>query len=422
MEHDLVLKGRVVAPRGLVEAEIGVGDGVVREVGRGLRGSRTIDAGSCLIFPGFIDIHVHLREPGWEKKEDFRTGSAAAVHGGVTTVVDMPNNPRPTDNLQALEEKARLAKKAIVDVRFHGGIGKKRDEIAMMSRGVVGYKLYLSETTGAAGLPEWELPEVFGLVASTGKPLSIHCEDQSTINLMRARLLGDTRPDAYADERPPEAEALSVRKVVAALRTAGGPRTNICHASTAETLGLVGAARREGLELYCEAALHHLYFSRRSMLRNRLLRTNPPLRGEEDREALVGGVRAGAVSFLVTDHAPHLEEEKTELGAAGVPGLDDYAHVVSWLVRNQGVDPLTISRVASYNPAAHLRLSDRGEIAPGKRADLTVLDTRSPEVVRRDDVKSKCGWSPYEGVEFPGRARWVVSGGTVLMDDGEQVS
>ncbi|MDG6912710.1 MAG: amidohydrolase family protein [Nitrososphaerota archaeon] len=184
---------------------------------------------------------------------------------------------------------------------------------------------------------------------------------------------------------------------------------------------MVEEARKDGLHLSCEAALHHAYFSRRAMLDNPLLRTNPPLRGEEDREALVQGLRSGKVTFLVTDHAPHLLEEKEERGLAGVPGLDDYSHVAAWLMKSQGVHPTTVANVASSNPAKYLRLDDRGEIAPGKRADFTVIDLHAAEIVKGDDVRSRAGWSPYEGREFPGRARWVVYGGEILMDDFESV-
>ena len=423
MEHDLVLEGRVVTPGGILETEVGVTEGVVRELRRGLRGAKRIRTEGCLIFPGFVDMHVHLREPGWERKEDFLTGSEAAVHGGVTTVADMPNNPTPTDTPEALRTKASLSRKSQVDVRFYGGIPRgSPEDLSKIASGVVGYKLYLSETTGAGRFPAGEMLRVFKLVSETGKPLSVHCEDQSVIDEAARRLEGESRPDLYADARPPESETKAVREVVDNLRGAGTLRANVCHASTAETVSIVKKAREGGLSLRCEAALHHLYFTRRSMLENRLLRTNPPLRREEDREALVDGLRAGTVSFLVTDHAPHLVEEKLERGMAGVPGLDDFAHVVSWLVRSRGVDPVRIAEAASSNPAGHLGLGDRGKVAKGARADFAVLDLRSPEVVKNDGVRTKCGWSPYEGAEFPGRARWVVRGGELLMDDFEQVS
>ncbi len=423
MDHDLVLEGRVVSPAGLQDTEVGVSEGLIAEIGHGLRGARRLRTERCLIFPGFIDIHVHLREPGWEYKEDFRTGTEAAVHGGLTTVADMPNNPTPTTTKQALELKKRLAQeKAVVDVKFYGGVvAEKLDRLSEMSEGVVGYKMYLSETTGSRSFPESEIARAFGIIAATKRPVSLHCEDQTLIDRRRAELRGVERPDVYSDLRPPEAETEAVRKAVAALRGIRDLRVTVCHASVRGTLSQARDARAEGMNIHCEATLHHLYFSRGAMLESGLLKTNPPLRSDQDRQALVSGIKEGSVSFLVTDHAPHNEDEKKERGLAGVPGLDDYGHVVSWLVREQGVDPTVIARVASSNPAKYIGMNDRGEVAVGRRADFTILDTHSPEEVNSEDVRSKCGWSPYEGREFPGRVRWTISKGDVLLDDYEQL-
>ncbi len=425
MEHDLVVEGRVVGPSGTQEIEVGVSAGRIAEVRKqGLKGTRRIKAGRCLVFPGFIDIHVHMREPGWEKKEDFRTGTEAAIHGGVTTVVDMPNNPMPATSPAVVEEKKRLASsKAVADVEFYGGVDAERlDDLGELAGHVVGYKLYLARTTGDLTFPSDKLRRAFDLISKTGKPVSVHCEEQSIVDERTKELAGEKRGDAYCDMRPPRAEVESVKRVEAALRGVKGLRANVCHASTAETLSIVGEGRARGSRIDCEAALHHLYFNRKAMLENRLLRTNPPLRDEGDRAALVQGVKDGGVSFLVTDHAPHTEEEKLSQGLAGVPGLDDYGHLVSWLIRSQGVDPVVIARVACSNPAGFVGLGDRGEVAVGMRADLTVLDLHSPEKVRRGDVRSKCGWSPYEGKEFPGRVRWTLRDGEVLLDEYEPVT
>jgi dihydroorotase len=424
MKHDLVVAGKVVSPVGVEEMEIGISDGKIAEMKRqGLAGKRTIRAGRALIFPGFIDIHVHMREPGWEWKEDFRKGSEAAVHGGVTTVADMPNNPIPAINPAVLREKARLASnKALVDVRFYGGVvHKELNELQRISSLVIGYKLYLAKTTGNLTFPPSELEKAFGLIAGIERPASLHCEDQGIIDERTGELNGEKRSDVYSDMRPPEAEAKSVRRVAAALRTTPKLRVNICHASTEETLTIVSSSRCRGAHLQCEAALHHLYFDRSEMLENPLLRTNPPLRPEKDRAALLKGLKDGRVSFLVTDHAPHLREEKLSDGLSGVPGLDDYGHLVSWLIRKSEVDPTVIACVACSNPASFIGLSDRGQIEVGKRADLSILDIWSPEVVRAEDVRSKCGWSPYEGIEFPGRTRWTIRGGELLLDDFKQV-
>ena len=425
MEHDLVLEGKVVRPTGVEEMEVGISEGKVAELRKqGVRGARRIRAGRCLVFPGFIDIHVHLREPGWEHKEDFRTGTEAAIHGGVTTLVDMPNNLVPASTVPALEEKIRLAGvKALVDVKFYGGVLEDRlDDLERVSGLVVGYKIYLARSTGDVPFPENELGEAFRRIEKLSLPVSLHCEDRSVIERKARELAGVNRQDIYCDIRPPEAEVQSVRKVVAALEGAKGLRANVCHASTRGTLKAVAEAKREGLSIDCEAALHHLYFNRRAMLQDRRLRMNPPLRSEEDREALVLGLNRGTVSFLVTDHAPHTREEKSSEDLSGVPGLDDFAHIVSWLIRKQGVDPVVIGRVASSNPAEYAALQDRGEVSIGKVADFAILDLSSAETVKSDSVRSKCGWSPYEGREFPGRTRWTVKGGETLLDDFEPVT
>ncbi len=425
MEHDLVVEGTVAGPEGLHSWEVGVTDGKIAEIRKqGLVGARRIDAGRCLIFPGFIDIHVHMREPGWENKEDFRTGSLAALHGGVTTVVDMPNNPKPTTTVGALEEKKGLAKaKALVDVRFYGGVTtESMGSLDELRDGVIGYKLYLAKSTGDMTLPSGELHRAFDLISKTRKPVSLHCEDQAVIDECAKRLEGDMRADLHCDVRPPRAEIESVRRAISELRSVKGLHANVCHASTSEALALVESARAEGMRLDSEASLHHLYFNRKAVLENPLLKTNPPLREEDDRASLVQGLRDGRVSFLVTDHAPHTRAEKLSQGLSGVPGLDDYGHLVSWLIRTAGADPAAIARVASRKPASFAGLQDRGRIETGLRADLTILDINSPEKVSSERVRSKCGWSPYEGIEFPGRVRWTIRGGEVLLDDYELVN
>jgi dihydroorotase len=296
------------------------------------------------------------------------------------------------------------------------------DDIERIKGLVVGYKIFLSSSTGSSPFPQDALPETFRKILGTGKPVSLHCEDQSVIDRMTRLLEGVDRQDVHCDARPPEAEATAVSKVIEALRRTNGVQANVCHASTGHSLGMVSMAAREGVSIRCEATLHHLYFNRRAMLENPLLKTNPPLRSEDDRQALLHGISGGEVSFLVTDHAPHTEEEKKALGLSGVPGLDDYAHLVSWLIKSQGIDPVTVALVTSFNPAKYAGLDDKGEVAVGKSADFSVLDLESAERVRGEDVRSKCGWSPYEGREFPGRARWTIVKGEALLEDYELVS
>jgi dihydroorotase len=419
MLYDLVLAGKVATISGLDELEVGVDNGRIAEVKKqGLSGERTIRVERGIIFPGFVDAHVHLREPGWEYKEDFRTGSLAAAHGGVTFVGDMPNNPKPVTTLEAVESKAALSKKAAVGVALYGGAtGWNSAELERMGPRVSGFKAYLSRSTGDMLLPEGKLAEALGAALRAGRPMSLHCESQSVIDRVARQIGGGARPDLHADLRPPEAETTSVDTSLKAALTVPGVKVNVCHASTRGTLELVSEARRKGVLVECESTLHHLLLDRSEMLRNPLLKTNPPLRGAADRASMLQGILDGTVSLLVTDHAPHTREEKLEEGLSGVPGLDDFGHAVSWLIKEHSVPPSVIARVASLNPARYLGLADRGEIAEGMAADFAVVDLDSPETVRPDGLLTKCGWSPYEGRRFPGRVRWTIRDGKTLVDD-----
>ncbi|HYC11772.1 MAG TPA: dihydroorotase [Nitrososphaerales archaeon] len=420
MQHDLVVEGLVVLPDGADNLQLGVSDGKIREIRKaGLKGERVVRAGKCLVFPGFIDGHVHLREPGWEYKEDFATGTAAAAHGGVTTVIDMPNNPTPATTVTVLKKKKELAaSKGIVDVFFHGGVLNERvAELVSISDLVVGYKVYLAESTGGLTLPTHRLDAVLKAAVTTGRPLSLHCEDQAVIDSRTAALAAEKRPDLHCDLRPPEAEVTSVSAVISAATRIRKQRVNICHASVSRTVAMVNRARGRGLKVACEATLHHVFFTREAMRRNPMLKTNPPLRSEPDRASLIEGLRNAQVDFLVTDHAPHTREDKAQDGPSGVPGLDDYGHIVSWLLKAADFEPVTLARVCSANPATFYGLQDRGEVALGKRADFAIMDLHSPERASDANLKTKCGWTPYDGVEFPGRVRWTIRAGDVLTGD-----
>jgi dihydroorotase len=420
MECDLLVEGKAVLPAGIDNVQIGIADGRIAVIQKhGVHAAHRIAAADCLIFPGFIDLHVHLREPGWEYKEDFATGSQAAIHGGVTTMVDMPNTPQPMVSVAALEDKRRLAAKATVDVHFYGGVTTSNlASLSAMAAYVVGYKVYLAETTGNLRLPLEQLPSALAAIETLRKPVSLHCENQALIDARRRELQGRSEPDLHCDVRPPEAEVQSVRHVIAQLR---GGAANICHLSTADGLELVEAARRTGRHIFCEVTPHHLFYTREAMhQRGHFLKVNPPLRTDAHRHALLEGLKRGQIDFLASDHAPHTTDEKQrESGSApsGVPGLDDYGHIVAWLLVTEGVSPMTVLDLCSGNPARFLGLDDRGRIAVGTRADLTIVDIHHPETVQAEHLYTKCGWSPFDGVTFPGGVRWTVHQGRVLLED-----
>ncbi len=417
MHHDLVVEGKIVNP-GVVHdtAQIGIDGAFITGLKKqGLRGEQSIEATGCLIFPGFIDLHAHLREDSsekWSYKEDFRSGSAAALHGGITTIVDMPNTPLPAINTARLRAKKKLAQsKSKVEIFFYGAVTENNmKELAGMNEEAIGYKIFLAD--GPLYIRQEVLLEAFRAVEVTSKPIVVHCEDQELIEKRREEL---KKKDVQAGTelhswlRPAQAELSAVRRV---LSHASGIRNsiNIAHISVYDSLLLI--KRTAGI--YCEVTPHHLFFNTEDLsIKKGLLKTNPPLRTESNRRQLLDAFRRGEIDFLVTDHAPHTIEEKAfglMDAPAGVPNLDTFGSFVAWLIYSQGVNPELISRVCSYNPAKFLGLRDRGIVEVGKRANLTILDHRSVKV-KSEQLRTKCGWSPFEGYEFPGTVRYTIIDG-----------
>jgi len=440
MHHDLVVEGKVVNPERIYDAQIGIDDKYITEIKKqGLRGERKIEVTrGCLIFPGFIDIHAHLREDSshkWDYKEDFRSGTQAALHGGITTVVDMPNTPLPGINSERIRKKRELARsksKGLIDIFFYGGVTESNtnidtNAITNMQKEVVAYKIYMCETTGGLYIKEEMLPEAIRTIETTSKPVVIHCEDPEIIEKRKGelRVKGEEWSRDYSEVRPEEAELSAVKKVLSSVSASASSsgnkikiKINIAHVSAYGTLRILRQYKKGGFR--CEVTPHHLFFSKRNVLAKKaFLKMNPPLRTEENRLRLLEAFKEGETDFLVTDHAPHTREEKAldiSEAPAGVPNLDTYGNFVAWLIVRCDAHPKLISRVCSYNPAMFLQLSDRGRIEVGKRANLTILDLQEQVKVSSEHLYTKCGWSPFEGYEFPGAVKHTVFNGIVVSD------
>ena len=433
MLHELVVEGTMVNPERIDEAQIGIDKGYIAAIKKqGLRGEQTIRAPGCFIFPGFIDLHAHLREDSshaWDYKEDFKTGTEAALHGGITTVVDMPNTPLAGINSERIRKKRELAReksRGLIDLLFCGGVTESNlDALAAMQNDVVAYKIYLAET-GGLYMRDETLPKAIKAIAAASRPIVIHCEDQKVIENRIAELnvKGEARErpvEIYSELRPEEAELSAVRKVLSSAKASDGVGINIAHVSVYETLGMI--ERYKNKNIHCEVTPHHLFFTKKDLMAKKaFLKTNPPVRTEENRLGLLAALKEGKIDFLATDHAPHTKEEKAGdllAAPAGVPQLDTFGNFVSWLIGVCEVHPTRIARVCAYNPARFLGLHDRGCIEAGKRAHLTILDLHKRLPIRSDQLYTKCGWSPFEGYEFPGTVKHTISHGLVMTEYDE---
>lgn len=359
-----------------------------------------------LIFPGFIDVHVHAREDATSTqsyKEDFETAGFAAIHGGVTAIVDMPNNPRPPVDDATYLAKREIARKCPVDVLLYAGIGPRTQPLSFP----VPYKAYMGPSIGDLFFKSEEsLREA--LARYRGHRVSFHAEDPEILESARSA-------GTHGERRPARAEARAVETAIS-LSEAFGIIPNICHLSTAAGLEHIRAARKRGLEVTCEVTPHHLYYdleNSSNYSNPSYLQCNPPVRSRLDRIALLEAFRAGEIDYLATDHAPHSLEEN-ERGISGVPHLDTLGAFAFWLLEER-VSLRTIRLAAAERPGKFLNRflpTLHGKIERGYVGSLTILEKR-PMTVRRQGLKTRSGWSPFEGCQFSGRVSHTVVRGRI---------
>jgi len=413
INFDLVVKnGRVYTPRGLKDFDVWIKDGKVAALGGPHRADDEIDAKSMLVLPGIIDAHVHFRDPGPTYKEDWESGSLSAAAGGVTTVIDQPNTDPRTLDARTFELKLDRAKNhSVVDFCINGGPGKIK-ELVKLGVAAIG-EIFTYEHTDA------ELEKLLKEVEEARVLPTVHAEDGQIIKEMAEKLRGENDPEVYSTFRPKMTEATAVEKTLSWVQ-----RAHICHLSTFQGLDLVKDARRAGKKVSCEVCPHHLLFNRNDYRKQgSFLKMNPPLRDPSDNEALWAGLRDGSIDIVASDHAPHLPEEKKQgiwEAPAGVPGVETMLPLMLMAVRS---NLLTLDRLVSAmaaKPAEIFGLHNKGQIAPGRDADLVLVDTKAITRINADRLHSRADWTPYEGRQaiFP---KATLVRGTLVFDGDLEV-
>tara|TARA_Y100000310_G_C20703481_1_gene832303 strand:- start:14104 stop:15330 length:1227 start_codon:yes stop_codon:yes gene_type:complete len=370
--------------------------GLIQEVGENIGNADLTFDSNHKIFPGFIDIHVHCREDVSQTqsyKEDFVTASQAAIMGGVTGMMDMPNNPKPPIDDKSYYAKKELTKKGIIDILLYAGIGPNTNPLSFK----VPYKAYMGPSVGDLFFDKDE--KINNIIPKyKDNFISFHCES--------ADLLKENENQPTHEEKRPE--VCEVNAITHAMKVCkeNNIRMNVAHLSTKAGLLEVLRGKKEGQTVTSEVCHHHLYYTEDTKDKSTnpsFLQMNPPLRKEEDRKFLFEQLKLGNVDYLTTDHAPHTLKENKE-GISGLPLLDTYGLFVTWLLK-QGINEQIIAKVCSYNPGklfGEFRGEKFGEIKEGFIASFTILNLSKEHTVKQEDIKSKCAWSPFEGTTFPG--------------------
>jgi dihydroorotase len=400
----LIIKNGTVFIKGKFSEQniaIDIENGVIFSIGNctNFSGVETVNAKGMLVLPGLIDPHVHLREPGDIQKEDFKTGGRAAIAGGFTTVMDMPNNKVPTTTKERYEEKIRLARqKALCDVFFHfGGVDDNFAEVEKIATIAPSMKLYLGETTGMMVLRSQASVEKHFKIFPKNKPIVLHTADHS-----------QTEEEGLAKTYKMEEDAVALAKKL-------GRRIHVAHASTVREIQIA----RSYPKCTVETAPHYLFLS--SADAERLGKSSfgkvfPPLRSEKERSGLWDAI--AQVDCIATDHAPHTKEDKVN-GAGGFPGLETSLALMLKACELGRLSKPELFKKMSENPAKIFGLSKRGKLEKGFIGDITIVDPNKIWTVKGDEMETKCKWSPYEGMELKGKVHTVIKSGKIVYQDYE---
>ncbi len=401
--------------------------GRVAEVGPGLRPAAdevVVDLDGRWLLPGLVDCHVHFREPGLERKEGYDTGSRGALHGGVTTVCEIQNNPPLLTSVALLEAKfAQVGPKSRVDFACYGSLVEEAlPHLGDLAGRVPAVKCFLGCSTGAGGVDDpATLRRWFAAAAAAGLPIVAHCEDNAVMQRAAAELSG-IDAERHDLRRPVEAEVESVRTAIAAAAEVGA-RLHVFHVSTDDAMSLVAEARAAGLPVTASTAPHYLSWTAddAAAMPQHRLKVNPSIKSARHRDGLARRVERGEFVAIGTDHAPHPLTEKTRDYAhapSGFPSVDLLLPLVFDVHDRRGVplEPLLAS--VTSGPVDEFGLRGKGRLVAGADADLVVVSPHCERLVDEAALPSRSKWSPYHGRRLRGFPERVFLRGREVFRDG----
>jgi dihydroorotase len=399
----IIRSGEILTADILIEGE------KIAKIGKDLRGEEVVNMRGRPVIPGIVDVHVHMRDFGEGYKEDFFSGSRAALAGGVTTFVDMPNSSPPVVDAGTFEKRIKEAeRKSLVDFGLNLGITSENlEEIKKVDP--VACKIYMDGTLG-----EIE-EEVLRDAIEKCPRVAVHAEDAGIIKRNLEYFKGKGGFLVHGHIREPKAEEEAVKKVSQIAAMLEKP-IHLCHISYRKSLNHLNRFTT------CEATPHHLLLTETELKElEGVAKTNPPLRSPRDVKALWGALKNGRIDVIASDHAPHAEDEKEEevaVAPSGVPNLDVMLRLFLTLVNKGTLTLFDVVRLMCENPAKIFGI-DKGEIKEGRDADLLVLNLREKGKIEADEFYSKAKYSPFEGWRTKGDVERVFLRGRLAFEDGE---
>ena len=415
---DLVIKNCKLVDK-IGEYFIKIDDGKIVDISKTpIKADREIDVKNNYVLPGFIDPHIHFRDPGLTQKEDFKTGSLSAANGGFTTVFDMPNTIPKTNTYNALKEKIEIAKsKSVVNFELLAGPNTLEEMEKMMELKPIAFKIFLDLESDES------LEKIFNNLSKLNEKtsynglVSVHCEKKSIVEAETKKLKQKTENKAidYSYARPAVSEDESVKQ---AIKLAGenGLSLHICHLSSKKSLDIAKSASKTQ-RVSWEFTPHHLLLDNTAYdTYGTFMKTNPPLREKQDSIRISD---LDETSIIGTDHAPHTLEDKQKgvwNSSPGIPNLETVVPLLLTEVNKGNIDLKLIPKILSENASKVYGLNNKGKIAIGNDADFTVIDLKRKGIFNIEEFKTKAQYSPFDGKEYIGMPVMTIVNGKTVMD------
>jgi len=432
---DLVLSNaKAYLKKEIVDCSLAIDDGKILKIGKEAimpKAQAKTDLKNLLVLPGLIDAHVHLRGQEKAYKEDFYSGTAAAAAGGITTVLDMPNNDPVTMSAETLRNRmAEAKKKVLVNVGFYSEFPRNVEEIAkIVEEGTVAFKLFMTEQVGGLNIDDdHALVEAFKIISGLKISVAVHAEDKTTLKKAEDEFKRANRNDieAFLKVHSESAETRAVKRLLNIVK-----QTNVhmhfCHISTQEGLEAVIDGKKSRMPITCEATPHHLLLSVDDLKRTGTLAlTVPPVREKHHSTALWDGIKKGWIDILASDHAPHtLQEKKAKVVwdvKVGIPNLETTLPLMLTEVKRGRLSIADVARLMAEKPAEIFKLKGRGCLKEGNHADLTVVDLKRKYKIEASKFHSKAKYSPFDQWIVEGKPVKTFVNGQLIMDEGEIVA
>ena len=429
--NDTVIKnGRVLVDGTFRNVDVAIQGNTIARIDEGLEGENMIDAKGMMVLPGAIDAHVHFRDPGNTHKEDFETGSRAAVFGGVTTVFEMPNTTPTTTDVEAwLKKKARASEVSYCNFGLFFGATPYNLEEALNAPANPGLKIFMGCSTG--DLLVHKRDDLEHIFKNYPHRICVHAEQEERLEERKAMFRDRTDTAVHSEIRDPECAVLAVQ-MAGELAAEYGRHLHVLHLSTREELDCIAQIRASdkfqtsGAKITCEVCPHHLFFDTTDYERlGNFVRMNPPLRSPANREAMWDALLSGEIDMVATDHAPHTVEEKERPywnAPSGVPAVELVLPLMLNAAHQGRCTHEQVSSWLSEKPSAIYNIPKRGQLTAGFFADIVIVDPERSAEVKNENQHTKCGWSPWAGETITGWPVTTIVNGAVVVSDGALVS